>query len=435
MLRNVCEQRIVTVFENSPAARAGVMAGEWLCFINGERVLDLVDYTYLSYGAELLLSLRSAGGELRSVRAAKGEGEALGLSFETDLMDKMQTCKNHCMFCFVDQMPRNVRDSLRVKDDDWRLSFVMGNYVTLTNVDEEEFSRILKRKVSPIYVSVHATEAELRQKIMRNPSAGSIMGRLNRLKEAGIRFHAQIVLCPGVNDGKHLQRSLADLVSLYPACASVAIVPVGLTRFRENCAELRPFTKREACANIRALRPFARHNLKVLGSRFAFLSDEWYLAAGMRLPSYAACEDFPQIENGVGLLRLFEQEFTDAMQNYPVPADTRTFSVAGGQLASRFFKPHLRRLHRWRRNIIRYPLENRYFGGNVHVAGLLTGGDLLEQLRGKPLGEALLIPGNMLRAGEAVFLDGMTLCELSQALDIPIHPFHTGEELAKLLFD
>jgi len=337
------------------------------------------------------------------------------------------------MFCFIDQMPLGIRDSLHVKDDDWRLSFVMGNYISLTNVEEAEFARILKRRVSPLYISVHTSDPELRARMMGNPSAGAIMERLERLKEAGLSFHAQIVLCPGINDGEQLRRTLRALVSLYPVCASVAVVPVGLTRFREGLTPLRAYTKREAKALIAELSRFTRRHLKTLGSRFVFLSDEWYLLAGRRLPSHKACESFPQIENGVGLLRLFEKEFADALAARPAPKARKTYSIAGGLLASGFFKPLLRKLGRWRRKILLYPLENRYFGGNVHVAGLLTGSDLLEQLQGNPLGEALLIPGNMLREGEDVFLDGMTLQALTEALRIPIHPFRSGEELAKLL--
>ena len=239
-------QRIESVDVHSPAARAGVLSGEILCAINGEPVFDLVDYEYLTANARLTLTIEDNVGDVRSVHIRKEEIEPLGLNFQTTLMSDMRSCSNRCVFCFVDQMPKGLRPSLSVKDDDWRLSFIMGNYVTLTNASDAEFERILKRRVSPLYVSVHATDPEVRVKLMGNRTAGRILERLQKLKENGLKFHTQIVLCPGLNDGKVLEKTLGDLRALYPAAQSVAIVPVGLTRFRDGLYPLRPCTEQEA---------------------------------------------------------------------------------------------------------------------------------------------------------------------------------------------
>ena len=249
MDRYVQGKVITRVEKDSPAAREGLQAGDRLLLVNGEAVKDLIDYEALSVRSRLIVEVERSGEKLRYL-VRKKVGEPLGLCFETTLMDRMQTCKNRCLFCFVDQMPKGIRSSLNVKDDDWRLSFIMGNYVTLTNVSEEEFGRILKRRVSPLYVSVHATDPELRVKLMSNPTAGRIMERLTALKKAGITFHTQIVLCPGLNDGAALERTLADLASLYPNCASVAAVPVGLTKYRDGLYPLRGYTAEEARALI-----------------------------------------------------------------------------------------------------------------------------------------------------------------------------------------
>ena len=454
-------QCITAISPRSPAVKAGLLAGERLLAINGEAVLDLVDYTDLTAYAVLDLELADTAGALRRVRVRKDEAEPLGLCFATSLMSPMRSCRNKCKFCFIDQMPKGVRPSLNVKDDDWRLSFIMGNYVSLTNVDETEFARILRRKAGPLFVSVHATNPMIRAEMMGNPSAGLLLERLVRLKDAGIVFHAQIVLCPGLNDGEVLRQSLRDLFALHPACASVAVVPVGLTKFREGLYPLRPFTAEESHGVIAQVETIARACKSACGSRFVFLSDEWYLAAGESLPAYEDYEDFSQIENGVGLLRLFEEEFCAVLEEISESstmakesAESRAapeenvasqvvgeevsascnpqakVSIAGGTLAAPFFAELFRRENI---NLHRYAIENRYFGGNVHVAGLITGGDLAEQLAGKPLGEKLLIPANMLREGEDVFLDGMTLSALSQELGVPIQAFSDGEALAELL--
>lgn len=427
-------QRIASVDEGSPAARAGVLAGEILLAINGEPVYDLVDYEYLCANARLTLDIEDNVGQCRRVSIHKGEYDPLGLGFVTTLMSDMRSCSNRCVFCFVDQMPKGLRPSLSVKDDDWRLSFIMGNYVTLTNASDAEFSRILERRVSPLYVSVHATDPAVRSAIMGNRTAGRILDRLTGLKEAGLRFHAQIVLCPGLNDGAVLERTLSDLRSLHPASQSVAIVPVGLTRFREGLYPLRPYTPEEARQIVGLVSAFQAECRGEFGSSFVFLSDEWYLTAGLPLPPCAHYEDFPQIENGVGMLRLFESDFLYALQEQTPLPEKRRFSMAGGTGCHAFFIGLYEKLLPYGVEVQLFAVRNDFFGGNVSVAGLVTGSDLLSQLKGRIETETLLIPASMLREREDVFLDGMTLAALSSALGVRILPVADGESLIKTIF-
>lgn len=425
---------ILDVLPGSPAQRAGARAGEALVAVNGEPVYDLIDYEYLCAQENLTLSLRGQDGAERSISLQKDEYEPLGLCFETSLMDGMRTCKNHCVFCFIDQMPKGVRTSLHVKDDDWRMSFIMGNYITLTNLDDEEIERIIRRQVSPLYVSLHASDPDVRVKMMKNPGAGEAMRQLNRLKDAGIRFHLQAVVCPGINDGDVLKRTIEDAAALRPAAQSIAIVPVGLTKFREGLEPLRTFTPEECRAMIAEYEPLQEKYLHRHGARFVFLADEWYTKAGLPLPTYEAYEDFPQIENGVGLLRLFEGEFREALAEKPPLPQKRRFLMAGGVSAEPFFRELYRELMLYNVEIETRAIRNDYFGESVTVGGLVTGGDLTKQLAGADFGEALLIPRAMLKADEDVFLDGMTLAEAEKRLNTHILPVQDGEDLIEIVF-
>ncbi|MBQ6236069.1 MAG: DUF512 domain-containing protein [Clostridia bacterium] len=427
-------QPITFVEHGTPAEKAGVRCGDVLLRINDSPVLDLIDYEHLTAHKALNLDLLRDDEEI-SVTLYKGEYEPLGLCFETTLMSRMMTCRNHCVFCFIDQMPKGVRSSLNVKDDDWRMSFIMGNYVTLTNVSDAEFARIIERRVSPLYVSVHATDPEVRTKIMRNPSAGRIMERLTALKNAGLRFHTQIVLCRGLNDGEVLERTLSDLSSLAPACASIAIVPVGVTKYREGLTVLGTFDREHSGIVIDTIEPKQKEYLARFGTRLVFLSDEWYLNAELKLPEPEAYEEYEQIENGVGLLRMFEEDFRYALEDRNSRKTPRSFSIAGGTAAYPFFRELYREMEPYGVTAELYPIPNLWFGGNVHVAGLVTGSDLLAELNGKPLHAPLLIPKNMLRETENVFLDGMTLSDVETALGVPIRTFADGTELISCLFE
>ena len=427
-------QPITFVEPDSPAKRAGVRAGDVLLRINETPVLDLIDYEHLTARRALQLDLLREAQPV-SIALFKDEYEPLGLCFETTLMSRMMTCRNHCVFCFIDQMPKGVRSSLNVKDDDWRMSFIMGNYVTLTNVSDAEFQRILDRRVSPLYVSVHATDPDVRTAIMRNPSAGRIMERLSALKQTNLRFHAQIVLCRGLNDDDILEKSISDLSSLAPSCASVAIVPVGVTRFRDGLPKLGTFDAQQSGNVIDLIEPMQERFLSSLGTRLVFLSDEWYLNAGRPLPPPEAYEEYEQIENGVGLLRMFEEDFRYALEDRSPRSREKRVSIAGGTAAYPFFRELYRELEPYGIRTDLYPIPNRWFGGNVHVAGLVTGSDLLTELRGKSLSDPLLIPKNMLRETEDVFLDGKTLSDVESALGVGIRTFSDGTELISYLFE
>ncbi len=433
-LRRTCGQIVSDVLPGSPAERCGVRVGDALLSIDGEPVVDIVDYEYLSAGAAPILRLRGGDGAERALSVEKEECEPLGLSFATSLMDGMRTCGNHCVFCFIDQMPKGVRTSLHVKDDDWRMSFIMGNYISLTNVDDAELNRIIRRRVSPLYVSLHASDPDVRVKLMRNPSAGRVMEQLGRLRDAGLRFHLQVVLCPGYNDGAVLQKTIADAAKLHPAAQSLAVVPVGLTRFREGLTPLRRFLPDEARGLIRQIEPVQEKFLQRFGTRFVFLADEWYQSAGLELPAFDAYEEFSQIENGVGLLRLFENDFLTALSERAPLKKRRAFSMAGGVLAEPFFRELYRKLVPYGVSIETRAIVNRYFGECVTVGGLVTGGDLVGQMQGASFGEALLIPRAMLKADEDVFLDGMTKREAERRLGARILPVETGYELIETVF-
>lgn len=419
-------QRIAGVDSGSIAEELGVAEGDSLVSINGQPVLDIVDYEFLCAEERLVLLFLRENGEEYEIEIEKDLYEPLGLAFDSGLMSPIRTCKNHCIFCFIDQMPKGGRETLQFKDDDWRMSFIMGNYITLTNVDEAEFQRILDRHVSPLYISVHATDAQIRVRMMRNPNAGLLMQRLKMLHDAGLRFHCQIVCCPGLNDGEALQKTLEDLAALMPAAQSAAVVPVGLTKYRQGLDSLRVFTKEEAHSTLLMVREFARKCKQNTGSAFVFPADELVLLAGEELPPYEAYEDFPQIENGVGLLRLFEQEFLEELAERKPLKNRFLFDAAGGMLAHAFMKNLYSALVPYGAVCTAHAIQNDYFGPTITVGGLITGQDLLAQLRGRIKSGFLLLPHNMLREKEDVFLDGMTVEDLSQFLDIRVVPVRGG---------
>ncbi len=432
-MRNT-QQIISDVLPGSPAERVGLRIGDALLAIDGEPVIDLVDYEHLSANEHITLTICKKDGNIERVDIEKDDYEPLGLTFATSLMDKMRTCKNHCVFCFIDQMPKGGRSSLHVKDDDWRMSFIMGNYVTLTNLDERELNRIIRRRVSPLYVSLHASDPEVRRKMMKNPNAGEIVPQLKRLAAAGLQFHLQIVLCPGLNDGDVLRRSIDDMLELYPYAQSLAIVPVGLTRFRDGLTPLRNYTAEEAARMIDEIEQKQVEIKKKYGTRFVFLADEWYTLCDRTLPDYDDYEGFPQIENGVGLLRLFEGEMLEALEDREPLKQKKQFFMAGGVSAEPFFRESYQQLIPYGIEIKTHAIKNRFFGESVTVGGLVTGGDLIDQLKGEEFGRALLIPRAMLKADEEVFLDGVTKAEAEAALQTRILPVATGEDLVEIVF-
>lgn len=423
---------IVSVDDGSIAQELGVAPGWFLCAINGEPVCDVIDYEHLCANELLTLSLIADSGEEVEAEVEKELYEPLGLCFESGLMSPIRSCKNRCVFCFIDQMPKGIRKTLHVKDDDWRLSLIMGNYVSITNIDDGEFERIIRRRASPLYISVHATNGMVRKRMMNNPHADNIMDRLRRLKKEGMEFCAQIVLCPGLNDGQVLKESLQDLSALRPAALSVAVVPVGLTKYREGLFPLRPLTSAEAQDAIDIIEDCNRE----CGQTLVFASDELYILAGRELPPYSYYQDFTQLENGVGLLRKFEHEFMEALGGRKPLARPVEYDSACGVSAAPFLQTLFSRLAEYNIVIHVHPVKNEYFGHTVTVSGLLCPGDLIQALRNDIISDTLLITRNMMRENDTVFLDGNTLEHLETALHkrvVPMPP-SDGEEFIEALF-
>lgn len=414
---------ITGVLKGTPAARHGIREGDKLIAINGNLIVDVLDYRYYLCEKKLVLSLCRDGEEF-SVNIKKGEYDDIGLEFETFLMDKKHSCRNKCIFCFIDQLPRGMRDTLYFKDDDSRLSFLQGNYITMTNLSDEDVERIIKMKMSPINISVHTTNPELRVKMLKNPNAAKSLDYLRRFAEAGTEIGCQIVLCRGINDGEELARSMHDLAAYYPAVKSVSIVPAGMTRFREEKGlyPLTPFTKEEAAAVVKQVETFAEHCLSAYGTRIFYVGDELYLEAGLPIPDAEYYEEFHQLEDGVGMIASTKQEFFAALEDADADDRAREISIATGVAAYPLMCELSEALTKKYPNIKIhvYEIKNNYFGELVTVAGLVTGKDLLEQLKGKPLGEALYISQNMLRHEGDLFLCGMSIDELSESLGVEI---------------
>ena len=428
---------IVSVDRRSPAEKAGIRAGDRLTHINGEVVVDFLDYQALSANRRLNVRVLR-GEEAVELTVSKGEYDALGLNFSTPMMSGVRMCCNNCLFCFVDQLPENVRPSMRVKDDDWRMSLMMGNYVTLTNVSDRELDRIIERHASPLYISVHAMDPELRVKLLRTPRAAKMREQLKKLSDGGIEFHCQAVLCPGLNDGEALDQTIRELAELEGAL-SLALVPVGLTNHREGLTELHKYTRDEARAVIELANGWRERLLGEKGTRFVFPSDEFYLQAGMEVPSDEEYEDYGQIDDGVGLLRLLDTEFTDAYADLPEEQKRSCggvkIAVACGVSAAPFLKELLERHPVAGAEISVHAVENTFFGSNVTVSGLVTGGDLVDRMRNVD-SACVLITECMLRNEGDRFLDDMPLEEASAALGRPIIPVgRRGDELLDAIMD
>ncbi len=388
----------------------GLEKGDAVTHFDGKPVADVLDYEYYEGQEDFSLTVLTKDGQTVTVDVEKDCDETLGLTFEDGCYLTPRACRNKCVFCFVDQMPRGMRKTLYFKDDDWRLSFAAGNYVTFTNLTEEEIKRILEKKFSPLYVSVHATDDVLRRRMLGNPSAAAIMPLMRRFAEGGITMHAQIVLCPGLNDGDALRKSLEDLYSLWPSVRTVSVVPVGLTRFRDNLPAVKAVDAVKAAEILRLTDEFAEKCVRETGARFAWCSDEFYVLSGEQPLPYEEYGDFAQIENGVGLLAKFQREFDESLP-YFTGAKKQSFTIATGESAYKFINGLVDRLKEKfgvRCDVRAVP--NDFYGTSVTVTGLLTAGDILKNLDyGKNCGDVLLISRSMLKETEDVFLDGMTL--------------------------
>lgn len=414
--------KILAVEPGGPASHAGVRPGETLLSINGNEICDILDYRFYETDRHLSIVLRDDAGAERTVQIRKGQYESIGLEFETYLMDQQHSCTNRCIFCFIDQLPKGLRKSLYFKDDDSRLSFLFGNYVTLTNLKEREVDRIIKMHISPINISVHTTNPELRVKMMGNRFAGKSLDILYRFAKAGIKLNCQIVLCRDINDGEELDRTLKDLTSLWPSVQSVAVVPLGLTKYRQGLYPLTGYDSETARAVVRQLERWGDRCEQKYGQRICYAADEFYLKAQLPIPPAPFYGDFDQLENGVGLMASLKQEFLDALEDFVPPASARKVTLATGVAAHPFLDTLLdelrQRCHNLTCNVV--PIVNDFFGDTITVAGLVTGGDLLKQLQGRELGDALLLPDVMLRREGDIFLDDVSLEELSEALQIQI---------------
>ena len=420
---------ISSVKHGSLAEAAGIKAGESLLTVNGSSLRDIIDLSFLLADEQVVLKLAAADGTEREITIDKRIDEDLGLEFESAVFDKVTTCYNKCVFCFVDQMIPGMRKGLYVRDDDYRLSFLYGNFITLTNMKDEDFNRIIRTHMSPLYVSVHATDQEVRCKMMNNRFAGELMDKLKRLFDAGITVHTQIVCCPGYNDGDVLKRTYADLRALAPMVETMAVVPVGLTKNRAHLTPLRLFTPEEAREIVTTVTEWQQECRQSLGKSFVYLGDEFYILAGMPLPQADWYDGFPQLENGIGLSRNFLEEWQEANKIAPVKGEVNSV-IPVGTSAYKVLQPLIEDFNA--KTGMQHKLigvENEFFGNTVNVTGLLCGNDILNAVKGA---QSIILPEVVLNSDD-LFLDDMSYAEFCKAAGAPVHRAATAGDLYKLL--
>ena len=421
-------QIIRDVLPGSIAEELNIEAGDELLSIGGEPVRDVFDYRFLIQDEYIEVLVRKQdSGEEWLLEIEKDEEEDLGIVFETDLMDRYQSCRNRCIFCFIDQNPPGMRETLYFKDDDARLSFLQGNYVTLTNMKEEDIDRIIRYRMEPINISFHTTDPELRCRMLHNRFAGDSLRHVKKLADAGLEMNGQIVLCKGVNDGEQLERTIRDLTAYLPALRSVSVVPVGLTRYREGLYPLEPFTKEDAARLLAQVRHWQEKLYPEWGLHFIHASDEWYLTAEEPFPEDEVYDGWPQLENGVGAMRLLDTEITEELEQRTGDDRRRTVTLATGTLITPVIRKQIEKIQSLYPGVTvqHVPIRNDFYGELITVSGLVTGGDLIAQLQeakaqGTDPGECLVIPCHMLRAGENVFLDDVTTEDVERALHVPV---------------
>lgn len=427
---------IEDIIEGSIAEELDIKPGDILYSINDVEVKDIIDYKYLIADDYINLKILTSEDELIEYEIEKDYDEDLGIIFTNVLIDKAKTCRNKCMFCFIDQLPPNMRDTLYFKDDDSRLSFLQGNFITLTNMSDDEIDRIIKYRLSPINISVHTTNSELRAKMLNNKNAGKVYDILKKFHEANLEVNCQIVLVPNVNDGEELDRTINDLKELYPTIQSLAIVPVGITKYRDKLVHVDPFNKESASKLLDDISLIQRKNLEEFSTRFVFPSDEFYCLSKKELPTFDEYEGFPQLENGVGLMKLFEYEIREELDKIGVNQGEKSYTIATGTLAYEFIESMkaliLNKFPNLELNIV--PIVNKFFGETITVSGLVTGNDIHSQLSGKDIGDGLLIPKSMLKADEDIFLDNISVEDLELKLNTKVLPIEVkGKTLIDLL--
>ena len=425
--------KIFDVTTGSHADKAGIKKGETLLSINSNEIVDVLDYRFYQVNRELTLEVADENKHVRTIEMTKGEYEEIGLEFETYLMDKQHSCRNKCIFCFIDQLPKGMRESLYFKDDDSRLSFLFGNYITLTNITEHEIDRIIKMHISPINVSVHTTNPELRCKMMNNRFAGDTLKYLKRFADAGITLNCQIVSCPGINDGDELVRTLTDLENL--GVNMTAIVPVGLTRYRENLYPLVPYNKETAGQTIDIIEKMGDECVKKHGRRIFFPGDEFYLLAEREIPSPEFYEDFSALEDGIGMIAYLTDDVGWKLEELDADESLcHKVTIACGEGVFPYMKRIMSMINEKFPNITinTRAIKNNFFGGGVNVSGLVTGGDLIDQLRGDDLGDRLIIPSSMLRFENDLFLDDVSTDDVERELGVTLVPVNNnGNDLVE----
>lgn len=416
--KNIIEK----IISGSISEELDINPGDILLNINGHKVKDIIDYKYLISDENIVVEIEKNEGEIWQYEIEKEYDEDLGIIFNNPLIDKAKSCRNKCMFCFIDQLPPNMRETLYFKDDDSRLSFLQGNFITLTNMSDDEIDRIIKYKLSPINISVHTTNPELRVKMLKNKNAGKIYDILKRFHQAKLKVNCQIVLVRGVNDGEELKNTLTDLAELYPTIGSVAIVPVGITKYRQDLEKLNPFDKDSSNSLLEDIFLLQDRFFKKINTRFVFLSDEFFALSDKKIPSKEYYEGFPQLENGVGLIRSLEDEVVKELEkidNYK--SNKKKILIATGTLAYDFLKNLFGKIQEKFKGlkIKVIPITNHFFGDTITVAGLITGGDLIEQVKNLDF-DTLFIPRSMMKAGEDIFLDNLTVKEVEKILNTNI---------------
>ena len=412
----------MAVAPGSIAEELELEPGDVLLTIDGEELEDIFDYDYMTDAESFVMVVRKADGEEWELEIESG-GEDLGLTFENGLMSDYRSCSNNCIFCFIDQMPPGMRETLYFKDDDSRLSFLQGNYITLTNMKDKDIERIIRFHLAPINISVQTMNPELRCKMLHNRFAGEALKKIDRLYEAETEMNGQIVLCKGVNDGKELAYTIEQLSKYAPVMQSVSVVPVGLSKYRDGLYPLEPFTKEDACEVIDLIEKWQKINYERHGIHFIHASDEWYILAERELPEEGRYDGYIQLENGVGMLRLLREEVMDALDEKTDDGKEEEISIATGRLPYPYLEKLVREIEKVYpgRNVHVYPIRNDFFGESITVAGLITGQDLIAQLKDKTLGDRLLLPAVMFKSGEEVFLDDITKTQAEDALQIPIN--------------